>query len=108
MSPRRNRPPRPGRAARARQREARPDRQDALDLDRARRGVEAVEVWRGGPWRVRHIPGGAATKMYRCPGCDHEIQPGTPHVVVWPEEGGPGDVAQRRHWHTGCWRSRRR
>jgi len=108
MSPRRNRSPRAGWAGRARQRGARPDHPDALDPDRARRGVETVEAWRGGHWRMRHIPGGAATKAYRCPGCDHEIQPGTPHVVVWPEDGAAGEVAERRHWHTGCWRRSRR
>lgn len=37
---------------------------------------------------------------YRCPGCDHEIRAGTPHLVVVPD----GDVEGRRHWHTPCWR----
>ncbi|WP_091449392.1 hypothetical protein [Actinokineospora iranica] len=62
-----------------------------------------------GDWLVRHIPGAQATKFYRCPGCDHEIRPGTPHVVVWPAEDY-GSVEDRRHWHPGCWsaRSRRR
>jgi hypothetical protein len=43
-------------------------------------------------------------KTYRCPGCDHEIPPGTAHIVAWAVEGGEDD---RRHWHTGCWRGRR-
>lgn len=42
----------------------------------------------------------AARKSYRCPGCDHEVAVGQPHVVVWPEEM----VDDRRHWHTTCWR----
>lgn len=48
---------------------------------------------------VRPVAGQHATKEYRCPGCDHEIKPRTPHVVVWPEH----DVEDRRHWHTPCW-----
>jgi len=73
-----------------------------------------------GGWLVRSISGTAATKAYRCPGCDQEIPPGTPHVVAWPagdgaersstsgvpEEGG--GIVERRHWHTGCWRRRSR
>ncbi len=84
-------------------------RRDAPDLDEARmrRGVDAVEAWSDGEWAVRTIPGGAAAKTYRCPGCDHEIRPGVPHLVAWPSDGlgGPDD---RRHWHSGCWRARER
>lgn len=49
------------------------------------------------------MSGQAATKAYRCPWCQQEIPPGTPHLVVWPD-GRPED---RRHWHTPCWRRRR-
>ena len=28
---------------------------------------------------------------------------GIPHVVVWPADG-LGDLTDRRHWHTPCWR----
>ncbi|MEU6565284.1 ATP/GTP-binding protein [Nocardia nova] len=52
---------------------------------------------------VRTIPGARAVKTYRCPGCDHEIAPGTAHIVAWPADGGEND---RRHWHSGCWRGR--
>jgi len=69
--------------------------------------VETVQAWPDGAWTVRGISGEAATKMYRCPGCDHEIAPGTPHVVAWPADGR-GDAADRRHWHAGCWRARDR
>ncbi|MFN2641207.1 MAG: hypothetical protein ABR548_04830 [Actinomycetota bacterium] len=41
-----------------------------------------------------------AQKEYRCPGCNQEIRPGTVHVVAWRDE----DAADRRHWHTPCWR----
>lgn len=49
---------------------------------------------------VRHVQPYQATKSYRCPGCDHEITPGTGHEVVVPSDA----PTLRRHWHTGCWR----
>jgi hypothetical protein len=58
-----------------------------------------------GRFQFRRITGAAAEKAYRCPGCDLEIRPGTPHVVAWAD-GGDGD--DRRHWHTGCWNARDR
>ncbi len=64
--------------------------------------------WRYEWWLVRTIGVARAQKIYRCPGCDHEIQPGTSHVLVWPERGSQhtGDIEQRRHWHSTCWRKR--
>ena len=53
----------------------------------------------GEAWAVRPVTGQAATKTYRCPGCDHEVRPGVPHRVAWPS----GEPAERRHWHTPCW-----
>nr|WP_155939112.1 MULTISPECIES: hypothetical protein [unclassified Mycobacteroides] len=56
---------------------------------------------------VRRIAGARAVKVYRCPGCDHEIAVGIAHVVVWPAaEGRDGGVEDRRHWHTSCWTNR--
>jgi hypothetical protein len=46
---------------------------------------------------VRAVTG---DKVYRCPGCDHEIRAGTAHVVVIPD----GEPHHRRHWHEHCWR----
>lgn len=89
MSPRRNRRDTPA---------ARP-----TDDTGSRRGVETLETWPDGAWRVRPVSGDAA-KTYRCPGCDQEIRPGTGHLVCWPD----GAVDDRRHWHTGCWRARLR
>jgi hypothetical protein len=63
-----------------------------------------------GRWIVRSVPGAAATKPYRCPGCDHPVPAGTPHVVAWPstpELGLEHAVDARRHWHTACWERRR-
>jgi len=71
-----------------------------------RLGPPQVQAWPDGDWVVRQVPGAAATKMYRCPGCDQEILPGVAHVVAWPEQA---DGAQeRRHWHNSCWRRRPR
>jgi hypothetical protein len=98
MSPRRNR---------------RTPAQGVADPESGRRKVEAIEDGPDGEqWYVRHIPGTSATKVYRCPGCDQEIVPGTPHVVAWPADGArmPGGMAldERRHWHTACWQNRLR
>ena len=46
---------------------------------------------------VRAVTG---DKTYRCPGCDLEIRPGVPHLVVVPTD----EPQARRHWHTECWR----
>ena len=67
-------------------------------------GPERHETWPDGDWVVRLVPGTTSTKSYRCPGCDQEIPPGTPHLVAWPAElPGP---AGRRHWHRPCWEQR--
>ena len=66
-------------------------------------GPERVEDWPDGDWVVRQVPGAAAGKVYRCPGCDQELYPRTAHVVVWPTHAG---VTDRRHWHTVCWQRR--
>lgn len=56
----------------------------------------------GRVWSVRAVTGSASTKTYRCPGCDHEIAPATPHLVAWPED----ELDDRRHWHRPCWNAR--
>ncbi|ORB12152.1 hypothetical protein [Mycolicibacterium monacense] len=60
----------------------------------------------GYEYEVRPVVGSRATKTYRCPGCDHEIRPGTAHLVVWPADSGESAVEDRRHWHTPCWTHR--
>ncbi len=87
-------------------RHSRRDEVPPLDLERAQR-VESVQAWNDGDWLVRTIPGRSAQKVYRCPGCAQEIRPGVAHVVAWPVDGR-GDLADRRHWHTPCWRARDR
>ncbi|HWG63388.1 MAG TPA: hypothetical protein VG253_16960 [Streptosporangiaceae bacterium] len=67
-------------------------------------GPERHEYWPDGEWVVRLVPGEASVKSYRCPGCDQEIPPRTPHLVAWPALS-PGP-AERRHWHRMCWERR--
>lgn len=79
----------------------RPDRSERTD------GVlgsaDASTEWNGLQWVVRTVSGAAATKEYRCPGCDQLIRPGTGHIVAWLAEGNADD---RRHWHRTCWEHR--
>jgi hypothetical protein len=96
VSPRRTRPARRSASTEA------PD--DAGDSGLAG-GFQLVEVdARGEEWIVRRLTGVASTKTYRCPGCNQEIRPTTPHLVVWPSLA----IDMRRHWHATCWNSRSR
>ena len=74
---------------------------------------ERVERWRGEEYVVRAVTGSAATKPYRCPGCQQAIRPATPHTVAWPVlpttfARDAAGIDERRHWHTACWRARDR
>lgn len=107
--PRSNRPRRGGRPAGRSGPAGRPDGdgddERPFGTDRPL-GVGRVEEHAGEEFAVRTVTGAAATKTYRCPGCDHEIPPGTPHVVAWSLDARDG--AGRRHWHTACWTARSR
>jgi hypothetical protein len=70
-------------------------------------GPQGTEEHADGEWVVRRVTGAGATKTYRCPGCDQEIRPATPHVVAFPADDY-GNVEDRRHWHTPCWQARGR
>jgi hypothetical protein len=78
--------------------------------------MQRVEEHPDGAFVVRRVSGAGSEKTYRCPGCDQEVRPRTPHVVAWPVygsvgapgESGFGDVADRRHWHSPCWAARDR
>ena len=77
-----------------------------LDLDRAR-GGRSLERRADGAWTVQRVAG--SERSYTCPGCHTAIAPGTPHVVAIFDDhlfGAGAAVAERRHWHTGCWRAR--
>jgi hypothetical protein len=67
-------------------------------------GLDKVEEWPDGEWKVRMLTGSSSLKNYRCPGCDQEIRSGQPHLVAWPN--WPGGDEERRHWHQACWRKR--
>ena len=70
-------------------------------------GLRRAETHPDGDWIVQKVTGSAATKNYRCPGCDMEIRPATPHTVAWPDYGtGEGSIDERRHWHNACWAKR--
>jgi hypothetical protein len=83
----------------------RPRRPEHVPLRSA--AVTRRESGPDGDWVVRSVPGSAAGKDYRCPGCQQLIRPGTGHVVVWPADE-LGSVADRRHWHVACWDARAR
>lgn len=68
-----------------------------------------MEAWADGDWMVRPVTGTAATKTYRCPGCDQLIAAGIPHLVTWPAgQASEAGLASRRHWHRPCWQARDR
>ena len=93
-----------GGSRRAAMRAAARDRLRAGDDDgAAARSVPAGESVEDGVV-VRRVAGNAPGRPYRCPGCDQELDGGTPHVVAWPE----GQSDDRRHWHTACWAARGR
>lgn len=81
-----------------------------LDLEAVRRELPRTDRRADGTeWNVRGVAG--TDKPYRCPGCDQVIAAGTPHVVVWASEsilGADAAIADRRHWHSACWRARDR
>jgi len=84
----------------------RPGPATAAEDSSARLGPPQTQEWPDGDWVVRQVPGAAAAKTYRCPGCDQELLPGTAHLVVWPAYA-PGPE-ERRHWHNACWQRRPR
>lgn len=69
-------------------------------------GVQSTQDEPDGEWYVRTILAAAATKAYRCPGCDQVIPPGTAHLVAW--QADVGSAEDRRHWHRPCWNARLR
>jgi hypothetical protein len=69
-------------------------------------GGRSTQQTRYGDFYVRSVPGAAARKTYRCPGCQQLLQVGTAHLVVWPAEDLSwlqSAVDSRRHWHSSCW-----
>ncbi len=84
----------------------RPEEPDE-DLTRLLSGWRRTETRRGATYNVQPISEAHALKEYRCPGCGNAVDAGVAHVVVWRADGVLGDasdLADRRHWHTHCWR----
>ena len=77
-------------------------RQDETPDREIRGPARNIEEQPDGDFVVQLVTGSASTKVYRCPGCDHEIPRATPHTVAWPVD----DIDDRRHWHTACWKNR--
>ena len=61
-------------------------RDEPADVSRLGGGT-ATARYAGHLWTVRSVTGATATRAYLCPGCQQGIEPGVPHVVVWPAEG---------------------
>ncbi|GAB3284006.1 hypothetical protein GCM10027449_27620 [Sinomonas notoginsengisoli] len=82
---------------------------DDFNPERVLAGFARLESAPDGEWRVRRVTTRNAAKDYTCPGCSRIIPPGVAHVVVWAEDhlfGEEAAIADRRHWHTHCWRTR--
>lgn len=81
---------------------------DFLDnIERLKTGFRRTETKRGSTYIVQPISESRAVKEYRCPGCQLAVSIGVAHVVAWQEDslmGADQAVADRRHWHTHCWR----
>ena len=78
-----------------------------LDLSRALLGTKTTQGKRDGLWNVQPLSASNAVKVYVCPGCGLEIEPGIAHTVTWRADGIMGeadDLAARRHWHLHCWK----
>lgn len=74
-----------------------------LDMQRAT-GGRTTTTRQGTEWTVQAVRGN--DKAYRCPGCNQEVAPRTPHVVAWANDslfGAQAALDARRHWHTACW-----
>ncbi len=77
------------------------------DVSRLANGGARREMRRGREWFVRDVSVQRAEKIYRCPECGSDVPPGQAHVVAWSAENLFGDsaaVADRRHYHSHCWR----
>ncbi|OSO97891.1 hypothetical protein [Microbacterium sp. LEMMJ01] len=76
-------------------------------FDRLLAGWKRTEVRRGVEWTVQPVSAVQAQKAYVCPGCGRSVDPGTAQLCAWRAYGILGEaaaLADRRHWHTPCWR----
>ena len=85
------------------------DDDDQFDISRVFFGARTTQAKRDGLWNVQPVSASNAQKVYTCPGCGLEIEPGLAHTVTWRADGIMGeadDLAHRRHWHLHCWKIR--
>lgn len=78
-----------------------------LDVERALGGSARREIGPGGEEYFVATPR-PNDKTYVCPGCHRDIDGATTHVVAWAADGLFGAevaAAERRHWHTNCWKT---
>ncbi|HCA16739.1 hypothetical protein [Gulosibacter sp. 10] len=78
-----------------------------LDVERLQGGMRRTEFKRGREYTVQPIRAERAQKVYTCPGCSGDIMPGTAHIAAWQADHIMGDasaLADRRHWHSHCWK----
>ncbi len=80
-----------------------------LETDRLMNYTRYEIADNGMEFKVHHIR--SAKKQYVCPGCNGIIMVGEAHEVAWTEDswfGADAGAANRRHWHTSCWKARGR
>ena len=89
--------------ARGKRRRQPPVRIEELDLNRVRLSLPRTETKRGAEFQVQQTNGlGAeAGKVWICPVCRINIEPGVIHTVAWDLHRG---VSTRRHFHNHCWK----
>jgi hypothetical protein len=78
-----------------------------FDLNKALVGRLTTVRKRDGLWNVQPLTAANAAKVYICPSCGLDIEPGVAHTVAWRADGIMGeadDLAARRHWHLHCWK----
>lgn len=84
---------------------SRPHRELGASLQSIPQATEGAD----GTWIVQQVRGSASGKVYTCPGCLQDLPAHIAHIVAWrsdDEFGFDTGVGSRRHWHTGCFRSR--
>ena len=74
-----------------------------LDLTRLKSSLPHTELKRGVEFQVQETNGANAEsgKVWICPVCMINIEPGVQHTVAWDLHRG---VQTRRHFHNNCWR----
>ncbi len=76
---------------------------EELDLNRVRLSLPKTELKRGVEYQVQQTNGRGAEegKVWICPVCVINIEPGLTHTVAWDLHRG---VQTRRHFHNHCWK----